>query len=150
MNNENLIEVARVVERNPAQNLLKKDPENKVYLLCIAGKDGANDSWDLIIGRTELYETIKNSIEYIDLDRSFVLVESAKLENRKSIVAFMKYAERFFEDSFDIEDYIKGDWDEDDYRKNNEIDSMFMINNHDKALEMKNFLNGDINSTPLE
>ena len=55
MNNENLIEVARVVERNPAQNLLKKDPENKVYLLCIAGKDGANDSWELITSKTALY-----------------------------------------------------------------------------------------------
>ena len=148
MENKELIQVARVVEKNPKQTILKNNPENKVYLLCIAGKDGADDSWELITGRTELYETIKNSIDFIDLDRSFVLVESAKLENRKSIVAFMKYAEQFFQDSFDIDDYIKGDWDESDYRKINDIDNSFVANSNDK-LDMENFMNGEVNTKPL-
>lgn len=143
-----LIQVARVVNQNPEQKILKNNPELKVYLLCIAGKDGADDSWELITGRTELYETIKNSIEFIDLQRSFVLVESAKLENRKSIVAFMKYAEQFFQDSFDIDDYIKGDWDESDYRKINDIDNSFVANSNDK-LDMENFMNGEVNTKPL-
>lgn len=142
-----LIEVARVVDKNPKQNLLKKNAEDKVYLLCIAGKDGAEDSWELITGRTELYDTIKNSIDFIDLQKSFVLVESAKLENRKSIVAFMKYAEQFFNDSFDIEDYIKGDWDEEEYRKNNDIDTSFIANND--RLDMEDMLNGSVNTKSL-
>ena len=147
MENKELIQVARVVEKNPKQTILKNNPENKVYLLCIAGKDGADDSWELITGRAELYETIKNSIDFIDLDRSFVLVESAKLENRKSIVAFMKYAEQFFNDSFDIEDYIKGDWDEQEYLKNNDIDTSFIPNND--RLNMEDMLNGNINTKSL-
>ena len=140
--------VARVVEKNPPQRILQKDPEEKVYLLCIAGKDGGSDSWEIITGRTELYETIKNSIEFIDLEKSFALVETAKLENRKSIVAVMKYLEQFYEDSFDIEDYIKGDWDEEDYRKHNDIDSAFIPNND--VLNMQDILNGDVNTKSLE
>ena len=141
--------VARVVNQNPEQKLLRRNLEDKIYLLCIAGKDGAPDSWELITGRTELYETIKNSIDFIDLERSFTLVESAKLENRKSIVAVMKYLEQFYNDSFDIEDYIKGDWDEEDYRKNNDIDNSFVVNDDD-VLGMENFLNGEINTKSLE
>lgn len=141
--------VASVVNKNPERKLLRKSPEDKVYLLCIAGKDGAGDSWELITGRTELYDTIKNSIEFIDLERSFTLVESAKLENRKSIVAVMKYLEQFYNDSFDIEDYIKGDWDEEEYRKQNDIDNAFMINNND-VLGMESFLNGEVSTKSLE
>ena len=141
--------VARVVNQNPEQKLLRKNPEDKIYLLCIAGKDGAPDSWELITGRTELYETIKNSIDFIDLERSFTLVESAKLENRKSIVAVMKYLEQFYNDSFDIEDYIKGDWDEEDYRKNYDMDNSFVVNDDD-VVDMENFLNGEINTKSLE
>ena len=140
--------VAKVVEKNPQQRILQKNPEEKVYLLCIAGKDGGPDSWEIITGRTELYETIKNSIEFIDLEKSFTLVETAKLENRKSIVAVMKYLEQFYEDSFDIEDYIKGDWDEEDYRKHNDIDSAFIPNND--VLNMQDILNGDVNTKSLE
>ncbi len=137
---------AKVVKDKPDQNIIKNNPELKEYLLCIAGKDGADDTWEMITGRTELYETIKNNIEWIDLERSFVLLSTAKLENRKSIVAFMKYCERFFNDSFDIEDYIKGDWSEANYAAQNNIDTMF--SNNDR-LNMEDFMNGEIGSTDL-
>ena len=137
---------AKVVKDKPDQYIIKNNPELKEYLLCIAGKDGADDTWEMITGRTELYETIKNNIEWIDLERSFVLLSTAKLENRKSIVAFMKYCERFFNDSFDIEDYIKGDWSEADYAAQNNIDTMF--SNNDR-LNMEDFMNGEIGSTDL-
>lgn len=137
---------AKVVKDKPDQNIIKNNPELKEYLLCIAGKDGADDTWEMITGRTELYETIKNNIEWIDLERSFVLLSTAKLENRKSIVAFMKYCERFFNDSFDIEDYIKGDWSEAEYAAQNNIDTMF--SNNDR-LNMEDFMNGEIGSTDL-
>ena len=60
----------------------------------------------------------------------------------------MKYAEQFFQDSFDIDDYIKGDWDESDYRKINDIDNSFVANSNDK-LDMENFMNGEVNTKPL-
>ena len=58
---------AKVVKDKPDQYIIKNNPELKEYLLCIAGKDGADDTWEMITGRTELYETIKNNIEWIDL-----------------------------------------------------------------------------------
>ena len=58
----------------------------------------------------------------------------------------MKYCERFFNDSFDIEDYIKGDWSEADYAAQNNIDTMF--SNNDR-LNMEDFMNGEIGSTDL-
>lgn len=142
------IEMARIVNKSEPS---KKDPEEKLYLLCIAGKNNTEDTWYLIVGRTEVYETIKNEIENIDLENSFILVESAKLENRKSIYAFMKYVESFYEDSFDIEDYIKGDWSEDEFDNNyimNDINTSLNIDNNDR-LDMASFINGEINSSSL-
>ena len=69
--------------------------------------------------------------------------------DRKSIVAFMKYAEQFYNDSFDIDDYIKGDWSEEEYQQKNDIDNLFLSSNNDK-LEMENFMDGNINSKSLE
>ena len=136
------ITIAEKVTNNPPQRLLKKNPENKIYLICIAGKDGENDSWELVQGRTEAYETIKNDIDFIDLEHSFILVESAKLENRLSIVAFMRHVEGYYQDSFDIDDYIKGDWDESDYKENNFIENQLTnaINNADR-LSMADMIN---------
>ena len=135
----------------PEQKILKnKDPESKVYLLCISGKDGAEDSWEFITGRTELYETIKNSIEFIDLQTSFVVLEDHPLNTRKSIVSFMKYAERFYNDNFDIEDYIRGDWSESEYQTDNEIDSTFNMLGSDSRLSMTDFMNGNITTSSLE
>lgn len=145
----NLIEVIKIADKNPQQKILKKDSEERVYLLCIAGKDGGEDYWELVTGRTDAYTTIKDTIEFIDLERSFILVETAKLMDRKSIVAFMKYAEQFYNDSFDIDDYIKGDWNEEEYQQQNDIDNLFLSNDNNK-LEMENFMDGNINSRSLE
>lgn len=145
----NLTEVIRVIDKTPKQKILKKDPEDKLYLICITGKNnGDEDFWELVHGRTEAYELIKDNAQFINFESSFILVESAKLMDRKSIISFMKYVEQFYNDSFDINDYIKGDWDEDDYQKQNDIDGMFMATNTNK-LDMASFMNGDINSTSL-
>ena len=126
----------------------KKHPEDRQYLICIKAKQESEfqDIWDIVIGRTEAYEYIKNIIDDIDLDCSFILVESCNLSERKSIYAFMKYAGEFYSDGFDIEDYIKGDWDELDYKINNDIS--IMIDNKDRV-DMKSFMNGDINTVEL-
>lgn len=127
----------------------KKHPEDRQYLICIKAKPGSGetDSWDIVIGRTEAYNYIKDNIDYIDIEHSFILVESLPLEKRASIYAFMKHVGDFYEDSFDIEDYIKGDWDEEDYKRNN--DMSLMIDNVERV-NMQSFLDGDVNTVDLE
>jgi hypothetical protein len=58
----------------------------------------------------------------------------------------MKYAGEFYSDGFDIEDYIKGDWDEADYMRNN--DMSLMVDNKDR-INMESFMNGDIDTKEL-
>ena len=127
----------------------KKHPEERQYLVCIRTKfdSGSQDSWEIIIGRTNTYEYIKENIDVIDLDHSFVLVEVLTLADRKSIYVFMKHVGKFYEDTFDIEDYVKGDWDEEDYKRMN--DMSLMINN-DERVTMESFMNGDVNTIELK
>lgn len=123
----------------------KKHPEERQYLICISGY--TQDSWNIVIGRTEAYNYIKENIDEINLEHSFILVESCTLDKRKSIYAFMKYAGEFYNDGFDIEDYIKGDWDERDYQRNNDIS--LMINETDR-ISMQSFMDGDIDTVELD
>ena len=126
----------------------KKHPEERFYLICVRGKRGSeiSDAWDIVKGRTEAYEYIKEIIDDIEIERSFILVESVTLGERKSIYAFMKYAGEFYSDGFDIEDYIKGDWDEMDYKRDNDIS--LMIDNKDRV-NMESFMNGDVDTVEL-
>jgi hypothetical protein len=127
----------------------QKHPEYRQYLICIRTKDGsgAQDFWDIVTGRSEAYELIKENIDDIDFNYSFILVESCELSKRKSIYAFMKYAGEFFSDGFDIEDYIKGDWDEEDYKRENDIS--LEVSNKDR-INMELFMNGEYNTTDLK
>lgn len=127
----------------------KKHPEDRQYLICIRTKSssGVQDSWDFVTGRTEAYNYIKENIDDIDLDTSFILVESCVLAERKSIYAFMKYAGEFYSDGFDIEDYIKGDWDEADYKRTNDISLMI---DKGERIDMESFMNGDIDTVDLD
>ena len=137
-----LKEMVKVVDNT------KKHPEDRQYLICIRAKEGsgAQDSWDFVTGRTEAYEYIKSNIDDIDMEHSFVLVESVSLAERKSIYAFMKYAGEFYSDGFDIEDYVKGDWDEMEYKRNN--DMSLIIDNKDR-IDMQSFMDGDVNTKDL-
>ena len=133
-----LKEMVKVVDNT------KKHPEDRQYLICIAGT--TQDSWVIITGRTEAYEYIKENIDDINMEHSFILVETLTLAERKSIYAFMKYAGEFYSDGFDIEDYIKGDWDENDYKRNNDIS--LMVDNVER-IDMESFMNGDVNTIEL-
>ena len=137
-----LKEMVKVVDNT------KKHPEERQYLICIRAKEGtySQDCWDIVIGRTAAYEYIKENIDDINMEHSFVLVESVTLSERKSIYAFMKYAGEFYSDGFDIEDYIKGDWDESDYMRNNDITPM--VDNKDR-IDMASFLNGEVDTKDL-
>ena len=138
------------LEMEEKKLMFREVKKEKQYLICIAGKDGADDTWDIVEGREEAYEYIKNAIEFTDLERSFILVESAKFSDRKSIYAFMKYAESFFEDNFDIEDYVKGDWNEGDYKENNGIDSMFLNVSPTDRISMQELMDGNVNTQGIE
>lgn len=122
----------------------KKHPENRQYLICIAGL--TQDYWNIITGRTEAYNFIKENIDDINLEHSFILVETCVLAERKSIPEFMRYAGEFYSDGFDINDYIKGDWDELDYKRNNDIS--LMVDNTER-IDIEAFMNGDINTIDL-
>lgn len=122
----------------------KKHPEERQYLICISGL--SQDNWVIVTGRTEAYNYIKENIDDINMEHSFILVESCTLGERKSIYAFMKYAGEFYSDGFDIEDYIKGDWDELDYKRTNDIS--LMIDNTERV-DIQSFMNGDVDTVDL-
>jgi hypothetical protein len=144
-------EMVRVVDNSQA----RISAEEKRYLVCIEEDSGEKD-WGIMIGRTAAYEYIKERIEYINLDESFVLVETLKLADRKSIYSFMKYAQDFFEDNFDIDDYIKGDFDENDFLRSsngadqNEIMQQINQARNDGNISTQEFIDGGINSIPLD
>lgn len=127
----------------------KKHPEDRQYLICMRVKPGSEawDCWDIVTGRTAAYNYIKENIDDIDMEYSFILVESCTLAERKSIYAFMKYAGEFYEDSFDIEDYIKGDWDEEDYKRNNDMN---LIVDELERVDIRSFMDGDVDTVDLE
>ena len=119
---------------------MDNNPELKHYLICIASYEDS-DMWAIVQGRTAAFNYIKDNIDIINFEESFILVDGLPLSERRSIYAFMQYAKQFYpEDSFDIVDYVKGDWDEEDYRQRNEIYDVFQhVNN---KLSMEDIMNG--------
>lgn len=126
----------------------RKHPEDRQYLICIRAKEGSGveDSWEIVIGRTAAYDYIKENIDVINLEHSFILVEQVALGERASIYAFMKYAGEFYSDGFDIEDYVKGDWNEMDYKRDNDI--ALMIDKTERV-DVESFMNGDVDTVDL-
>lgn len=118
----------------------KKDVEERIYLVCVT--DSHTDSWSFCKGRTEAYEVIKDYIlhDWDISDASFVLVESCTLSQRKSIVAFMKYVQEFYDDGFDINDYYSTD-EEYEVHYYNEVEPEF--DNADRV-DMASIMDGDI------
>lgn len=121
---------------------MDNNPELKHYLICIASYEDS-DMWTIVQGRTAAFNYIKDNIDIINFEESFILVDGLPLSERRSIYAFMQYAQQFYpEDSFDIVDYVKGDWDEEDYRQRNEIYDVFQhVNN---KLSMEDIMNGNV------
>ena len=130
---------------NEFEQRLDANPEIKHYLICIAASidSGESDSWVIVQGRTSAFNYIKDNIDIINFEESFILVDGLPLSERRSIYAFMQYAQQFYpEDSFDIVDYVKGDWDEEDYRQRNEIYDIFK--HVENKLSMEDIMNGNI------
>lgn len=165
-NNENQVklkEMVRVVD-NTKPYKEKKHPEERVYLICIDGDPYYNSEedktyevhdWGLVTGRTDAYEFVKSHVlsfgQNIDFDNSFIMVEGIDLTERRSLVAFMKYCEQFFQDGFSIDDYVHGDWDEEAWASDHnhiEVSEEMAMSNLNK-LDVAAFMNGEIDTTDL-
>lgn len=75
----------------------KKDPEQWEYLICYTSNDSERtdkeleEGFNIVKGRTEAYKFIRDIIDLIDVDESFILSDQVKLDSRKSIATFMRY-----------------------------------------------------------
>jgi hypothetical protein len=129
-------------------------PEERKYLLCLQDNDTGAKDWDIVVGRMEAYETLKDQIKFIDLSKSFVLVETVKFADRISVYKFMKTVGDSIEDNFDINEFVRGDWNEEDF-KNNLMDStinvseIFNMDNTDR-INTEDFMNGAVETNDLE
>ena len=88
-----------------------QDFEHKEYLCCLTINIDGNmeQEHEILMGRTEAYEYLRQYIEtYPELNmlNSFVLVDGLPLSERKSIYAFMRYIQQFYDDGFDVDEYI--------------------------------------------
>lgn len=89
------------------------DKSSKEYLVVTYTKPDAEileiDA-RFIIGQASVREYIKNCIDSIDLDLSFVLVEDVPFgvhNGKPSVYQFMKWISKNYDDGFDIDDYVK-------------------------------------------
>lgn len=102
-----------VVAKDMKVNPISKDPEDKEYLICTT--TNIRTEWSLVRGRKAAYDYIKDFLDDADMDcfvrikykESFVLVEGVTLENRKSLIEFVKYAQKIYQDDmFDLDYFI--------------------------------------------
>lgn len=140
-----MVEMVKVVDNTKPYI----SPDDKVYLVCLLDKDTGTKEWEFIKGRMNAYEYIKDYIEYIDFDKSFILAETLTLKDRKSIYAFMKFVSDQIEDSFDINDYIKGDWNEADFIHDNSVANELSIDPTER-LNMQDIINGTVETIDKE
>lgn len=130
-------------------SVVKQNPDNKVYLICLRTNEG--DMWDIVEGRYEAWEYIKDKCIYhgVNVEESFILVDSLTLPKRKSVYDFMKYTETLLEDTegFDIEDYVDGDVVESTEPEAEIVESDISPN---AQLSMQDFMNGSYSTQDLK
>lgn len=148
-------EMVRIVDNSKP----REDFESKRYLICIMEETDAapEKDWVIVIGRTSAYEYIKDTLEImkINMRESFILVESLKLSDRRSIYSFMSFVQDNYKDGFDIDEYVTDEFSEDEFvHASNQIDpgdendvyNMIQQSNH---LNMEDTLNGSVKSVDL-
>lgn len=110
--------------------------------------------WDIVEGRLEAWEYIKDKCMYtnVNVEESFILVDTLTLNKRKPIYNFMKYTESMIEntDGFDIEDYVKGDVIESTEDGNTEQESASNDETADRQFSMQSLMNGDYSTRVLK
>lgn len=82
-------------------------PEAKQYLLLLFFNDeNVEKTFEIITGRENTYNFVKEKAGEIDIRKSHILVTGVPLEDINTIYAFMKAMEKNFEDGFNIDDYL--------------------------------------------
>lgn len=83
--------------------------EEITYLLLVKQINSDETFWEIIKGRVEAYDYIKNNIDIIDPEQSFIVANNTKinLENMHTLYDFVKYVkkENDIVDEFDIDDW---------------------------------------------
>lgn len=87
-----------------------KPGEDIKYLLLIKVPNSDDRHWEIIEGREEAYNYIKNNIDVIDTENSFIIANKMKevnLDTLHTIYGFVKFVkeENNIVDEFDIDDY---------------------------------------------
>lgn len=92
---------------NPVRRL--KPGHDKKYILLIKLPNSDETFWEVIKGRFEAYEYIRNNIDIIDVDESFIIANGKEidLDNMNCIYDFVKFVKEAnnIVDEFDIDDY---------------------------------------------
>lgn len=116
---KDLINPVEIVEKkeliDPVEIVDKKelDHEKQIYLLLYISNDDKTKSYEVIRGRTKIYEHIKKLVENIDCVKSKVIANGVDFKEALSVYYFMKIMETHFTDGFDIEEFV-GDSSEED------------------------------------
>ena len=94
---------------NPVRRL--KPGEDIKYLILIKMPNSDETFWDIVTGREQAYNYIKNNIEIIDVYESFIIANKMKeinLDNMNTVYDFVKFVKEKNDivDEFDIDDYV--------------------------------------------
>ena len=94
---------------NPVRRI--KPGENIKYLLLIKIPNSDETYWEIIEGREEAYNYIKDNITIIDVEESFIIANKMKevnLDEMHTIYGFIQFVKREnnIVDEFDIDDYL--------------------------------------------
>ena len=87
-----------------------KPGEDIKYLLLIKVPNSDETFWEIITGREEAYNYIKNNIDTIDVEESFIVSNKMEIDLDKmhTIYGFVNFVKEKNDivDEFDIEDYL--------------------------------------------
>lgn len=103
-----MTEIAKKKLVSPVRRL--KPGEDIKYLLLIKLPDSDETFWEIVKGRENAYEYIKNNIDTIDVDQSYIIANKMKevdLDNMHTIYNFVLFVkeENNIIDEFDIDDW---------------------------------------------
>lgn len=104
---ESILEGKKLV--SPVRKL--KPGENIKYLILVKMPNSDETFWEIVQGREQAYEYIKNNIEIIDVNESYIIANKMKeinLDNMNTVYDFVKFVKEKNDivDEFDIDDYI--------------------------------------------
>lgn len=101
-----LVEQAKIAQEN-------NDKQNRWYLIMWVYKDDSGDKgFEFVQGQANARQLIKNLIDQIDINQSFIINEVTGFGEpggKPSVYHFMKGTQQFYNDGFDIEEYLESD-----------------------------------------